>query len=58
MLSDAIITFLIATCGAVAGLFIRYLYYSKCDVVKCGCLEFHRSIKSEEKQNPEDHVGP
>ena len=48
MLESTIIV-LITTSSALAGLLFRYCFLSKCNVVKCGCIEIHRNTNEEQQ---------
>ena len=56
-MNDVILSLLITTVGAIAALFIRYSFYSKCDTVKCCCCELHRAV-GQEKDTPENNNQP
>ena len=56
-MNDVIMSLLITTVGAIAALFIRYSFYSKCDTVKCCCCEIHRAV-GQEKETPENNAQP
>lgn len=53
-MNDAILSLLIATSAGLCGLLIRYCFYSKCDSVKCCCIEIHRMVNNE-NTNPENN---
>lgn len=46
---ESTIIVLITTASALCGLIVRYCFLSKCNSIKCGCVEIHRNTNEEQQ---------
>jgi len=49
MLSESFYALILTTTSAIMLAILGFLYKSKCEDVKCGCLSIHRDVKGEEE---------
>jgi hypothetical protein len=47
MLSEVFLSFLVSSAIACVLTIAQYLYKSKCDNIKCGCISIHRVVDLE-----------
>lgn len=52
-LTEVFLSFLVSSCIACVLTLAQYLYKSKCDKVRCGCISIHRNVDLEVGDNPE-----
>jgi len=53
MLSEVFLSFVVSSAIACILTLAQYLYKSKCDKVRCGCISIHRNVDLEVGDNPE-----
>jgi len=53
MLTEVFLSFLVSSAIACILTLAQYLYKSKCDKVRCGCISIHRNVDLEVGDNPE-----
>ena len=49
MLSESFYALVLTTCSALVLALLGFLYKSKCEDIRCGCLSIHRDVKGEEE---------
>jgi len=47
MLTEVFLSFLVSSAVACILTIVQYLYKSKCDQIKCGCISIHRVVDIE-----------
>jgi hypothetical protein len=53
MLSEVFLSFVVSSAIACILTLAQYLYKSKCDKVRCGCISIHRNVDLEVGENIE-----